>query len=128
MPHDEDETQAPQDWEKAYSVGYLRLTGSTQEEAGKEVSVCRDTVMRWESCSWWKDVLAEASRRWLSGLEAKARKTLEEGLDPVLSLKILERRIPELAPATTRTDVTTDGKPLDSLTIQYVKTPKADEP
>jgi hypothetical protein len=50
-----------------------------------------------------------------------------DGLDPTLSLKVLERRIPELAPATNRTDLTTDGKPLDSLTIQYVKTPKPDE-
>ena len=40
---------------------------------------------------------------------------------------VAERIIQGLGPPTSRTDVTTDGKPLDSLTIQYVKTPKADE-
>ena len=102
--HSDDPVKGPRDREKAISVAYLRLTGATQEEAGNVNGLRRETVGQWESCSWWPEIVAEASRRWLSGIEAKARKGLDRGLDRDedgnLSLKVLERRVPGLAPAT----------------------------
>ena len=111
MKQPAEKTKAPQDRDKALSVAYLRLTGDTQEQAAKATGVSRMTVQRWESTDWWPEIVAEASRRWLSGLEAKARKVLHDGLDPALSLKVLERRMPELAPATQKVDQTSGGEP-----------------
>jgi len=99
MPKEEPEVRGPQDPEKALSVAYLRLTGSTQTESAEAVGVHRDTVWRWEQAEWWPEIVADASRRWLAGLEAKARTVLHNGMDPAIALKILERRLPELAPA-----------------------------
>lgn len=122
-----DKVGRPRSHDNAVSVAYLRIMGRSQVYAAEAVGVSTDAIQRWEASSWWPEILAEASSRWLAGLEAKARTTLLSGLDPTLSLKVLERRMPELAPATTRTDVTTDGKPLDSLTIRYVDTPNPDD-
>lgn len=92
--------KGPQDKDAALSAAYLRLTGSTQSEVAQAVGVDRTTIIRWEKGDTWPDLLAEASRRWLAGLEAKARMVLLNGMDPTLALKVLERRLPDLAPAT----------------------------
>ena len=94
---------APRNREVALSCAYLRLLGSSQVEAAKATGIDPRTLGRWESCSWWPDVQAEAGERWLHGCTAKARRALLNALDEadgVLALKYLERVIPELAPAT----------------------------
>ena len=98
----------PRDREKAMSVAYLRTLGSTQEEAAKAAGVDPRTVGRWEACSWWPDVLREAAERWLAGAIGKARKALLDALDEpdgLLALKVLERVVPELAPASQRMEL-----------------------
>lgn len=104
-------TRGPQDREKAISVAYLRLTGSLQSEAAEAVGVHHDTVGRWEKQDWWPEVVTEASKRWLSGLEARARLVLMNGMDAAISLKVLERRIPELAPAAQNLNLNTPNLP-----------------
>lgn len=110
---------APRDRETAISVAYLRLLGHTQEDATKATGVSEKTIQRWESCTWWPEFQAEASRRWLSGLEGRARTILLDNLDGNLSLKILERRIPELAPAIARQEVTGRGGGPVEVTVTY---------
>ena len=88
----------PKDRDKALSAAYLRILGHTQTEAESGAGCAERTVRQWESCSWWPEILAEAESRWLSGLMSKARGTLLRDMDANLALKILERRIPELAP------------------------------
>jgi hypothetical protein len=123
MPTSGDPTERPQDPEKCISVAYLRLLGASMADSAKSVGVHKDTIWRWEQCSWWKDMLAEASRRWLSGLEGKARATLFDNLDGPLSLKVLERRLPELAPPNPQPQDLTG-----TITLRVVwDTPDADE-
>ena len=111
MSESSDLISAPRDREVALSVAYLRVIGSTQVDAAKAAGVDPRTVGRWESCSWWPEIVAEASRRWLSGLEARARQVLYDGMDPILALKVLERRLPELAPATQNLNLHTPDLP-----------------
>ena len=133
MPEPVGGTKAPADREKALSVAFLRLLGYSQVEAGNGAGVSSDCVGRWEHCSWWPEILAEASQRWLRGLEAKARKAIERGLDKAedgvagnLALKVLERRIPELAPAALRADFTSGGDPLPAvIRFEFVSPPSS---
>ena len=104
-------TRGPQDREKAISVAYLRLTGSLQTEAAEAVGVHHDTIGRWEKQDWWPEVVAEASKRWLSGLDAKARRVLMAGMDASIALKVLERRVTELAPAAQNLNLNTPNLP-----------------
>jgi hypothetical protein len=94
----DDPVGKPHDYDKALSVAYLRLIDKTQEEAAELAGVSPRTVHSWEHSSWWPECEAEAGRRWLRGLEAKARSKLQSDMDASLALKILERRLPELAP------------------------------
>ena len=93
-----DPVARPRDRDKALSAAYLRILGHTQTEAASGAGCAERTLRQWESCSWWPEILAEAESRWLSGLMSKARGTLLRNMDANLALKILERRIPELAP------------------------------
>ncbi len=132
MPGKRGPKPGPQDREKAISVAYLRLTGSLQTEAAEAVGIHHDTIGRWEKADWWPEIVLEASQRWLAGLAVNARESLMKLTDPKAPEPttvrfVAERIVQGLEPPTTRTDVTTDGKPLDSLTIEYVKTPKADK-
>jgi hypothetical protein len=98
----------PRSRETAISVAYLRTTGSTQEEAANAAGVDRRTVQRWEHSSWWPDVQREATDRWLAGAVGKARRALLRALedaDGALALRVLERVVPELAPASQRVEV-----------------------
>jgi hypothetical protein len=98
----------PRSRETAISVAYLRTTGSTQEEAANAAGVDRRTVQRWEHSSWWPDVQREATDRWLAGAVGKARRALLRALedaDGALALRVLERVVPELAPARQRVEV-----------------------
>lgn len=100
MSQSNDVVAEPRDREKALSVAYLRYLGATQTEAAEAAGVDRSTVQRWESCSWWAEIQVEAQSRWLAGLAGKARVGLERGVltDPAISLRVLERLMPELAP------------------------------
>ena len=104
VPNSGDPVTAPQDRDKAVSVALLRLLGASQEAAAEAAGAGERTVRQWETCSWWPEMLAEASRRWLAGLAAKARKGLERGVeeDGRLALKVLERLEPALAPPKVR--------------------------
>lgn len=122
-----DQVSGPKDREKAISVAYLRLLGATQTESAEAAGCSVDSIHRWEGCEWWPEIQAEAMDRWLHGLKAKAMKGLETnlGADGNLSLKVLERMVPPLAPATQKTDLTTDGKPIPtSLEVVFVKAPQ----
>lgn len=99
---------APRDRETAVSCAYLRLTGSSQAEAAKAAGVDPRTLGRWESCSWWPAIQREAGERWLAGAAAKARRSLLAALeepDGRLALSVLERLVPELAPARQRVEL-----------------------
>ena len=103
-----DPVGVPRDRDKALSVAYLRTLGASQEEAARATGVDARTVGRWESCSWWPEVLTEAAERWLAGAIGKARKALLDALDEpdgLLALKVLERVVPELAPASQRMEL-----------------------
>jgi hypothetical protein len=126
MPEKPGPKGGPQDREKAISVAYLRLTGSSQEDAGSAVGVHRDTVGRWEGSDWWPEIITIASRRWLSGLEAKARQVLLKGMDAGIALKVLERRLPDLAPPTTNLNLRTPDIP-DRVEIVLVDPPAHDD-
>ena len=94
-----DSVAEPKDRDKALSAAYLRIIGHTQEEAAAGANCGARSLRRWEAQPWWPEILVEAGSRWLSGLTAKARGTLLNDMDAALALKILERLIPELAPA-----------------------------
>lgn len=118
-----DPVKKPTDRDKCVSVAYLRLIGATQEQAAESVGVGVRSIYDWERCSWWGDVVSEASRRWLVGIEARARQKLSEDMDGNLALKILERRLPELAPATQKTDLTSGGEPIGEIRFSFVDGP-----
>ena len=88
-----------QDREKALSVAYLRILGGTQKEAAEAAGCSERSVRGWEAADWWPEIQVEAESRWLPGLIAKARGTLLNDMDGPLALKVLERLLPELAPA-----------------------------
>ena len=91
MSENTDPVGCPRDRDKALSVAYLRTLGASQEEAAKATGVDARTVGRWESCSWWPEVLTEAAERWLAGAIGKARKALLDALDEpdgLLALKV----------------------------------------
>jgi hypothetical protein len=96
-------TQAPakpRSWSIAVSAAYLRLTGSTQQQAAEAAGCSERTLRGWEAAEWWTDAAAEASDRWLEGVTASARRRLAvaAGQDAGLALRILERTDPRLAP------------------------------
>ncbi|MEE8551448.1 MAG: hypothetical protein V3T08_09385 [Gemmatimonadota bacterium] len=95
----------PREWDKAVSVAYLRLRTESQEDAAKEAGVGLRTVRRWEKSDWWPQACLEACSRWLQGLVYVSQQTLFSAIatgdakgDANLALKVVERRIPELAP------------------------------
>ena len=104
LPDSGDPVQAPRDPDKAVSAALLRLLGASQADAAGAAGVGERTLRQWETCSWWPEILAEASRRWLDGLAAKARKGLEGAVqvDGRLALNVLERLEPALAPPKVR--------------------------
>lgn len=116
-----DEVQAPKDRDRALSVAYLRLTGSSQEEAATAAGVGERTVARWETCSWWPGFLDEAGDRWLAGVKARARKALIRILDasdpdPATVRFSLERLLPGFEPPKVKAELSgVDG---DAIAMQ----------
>ncbi|MEX2530699.1 MAG: hypothetical protein WD960_07995 [Gemmatimonadota bacterium] len=109
LPVSADPVEAPRDREKAVAAAFLRILGASQADAAGAAGVGERTLRGWEGCSWWPDVLADASRRWLDGLAAKARKGLEDAVqvDGRLALSVLERMEPALAPPKLRAQIET---------------------
>ena len=99
-----DSVAEPKNRDKALSAAYLRIIGCSQEEAATGAGCGQRTLRRWEGCSWWSEIQLEAEVRWLSGLMSKARGTLLRDMDANIALKILERRVPELAPPKRQVD------------------------
>jgi hypothetical protein len=115
MADENDPVQSPSDLDKALSAAYLRYLGMSQKEAASRVGIGERTLRRWEDCSWWAEVKAEAAERWLGGLMEDARAGLKDGVrgDGHLALKVLERLDDRLAPPKLRTELTgRDGGPI----------------
>lgn len=128
MAESTDPVSGPLDRDKAVSAGYLRILGESQERAATAAGVGERTLARWETCSWWPEILREAESRWLQGLVSKARHGLERGVqeDGRLALSVLERRIPELAPPRQGVDLRTpDGITVEELTADEMAKRKA---
>ena len=56
----ETSVRTPRDWDKAVSVGYLRLRNESQPDAAKAANIGERTVRRWEKCDWWAQACLEA--------------------------------------------------------------------
>lgn len=101
MAETDDPVSKPHSRDKAVSAAYLRLLGHTQEESAESVGVGVRTLIRWEQCSWWPQVEAEATSRWLAGLRGKTMAALTDLVgerEPATVRFVAERQIKELAP------------------------------
>lgn len=110
-----DTVAIPSDPEAAYSAAYLRYTGASQKEAADIVGVHYNTISNWERASWWPQAQQVARDRWLGGLAAKSRKSVEIGVetDPRLAMTVLERLEPALSPKATMQLTGADGGPVE---------------
>lgn len=109
---------APKDPEKATSAAFLRLLGATQQEAADAVGIGRIQISKWENSPWWSEYVDLARDRWLSGLAAKARNSVESAIpaDARLAFQVLERLEPALSPKAAL-EVTGDSKRPISIEI-----------
>jgi hypothetical protein len=118
MAESTDPVQGPMDREKALSAAYLRLTGCTQAEAASAAGVGERTLRTWETCSWWGEIKAEASGRWLDGLRTKTRKAIErliDGLEPATVRFAAERIMDEFQPPKQRAELSgPNGGPIQT--------------
>ena len=104
-----DPVTKPHNREKALSACLFRLLGATQREAAESARVGERTLRQWEKCSWWIALEDEARARWCRGLAAKARVTLEKGIEDgdLRSARwALERLEPRLRPSVGPPEVT----------------------
>lgn len=103
-------------WEKRVLAAYLRMCGMSQKDAGAAILRSVRTLRRWEADQpIWTRARQEAARRWLDDVTDAARKTVLDAVragDAEIGFKILERRVPELAPPKTRVEI---NIPWDSL-------------
>ena len=97
-----DPVKFPQNWDKAVSAAYLRMSGKGQREAAAAAGICERTLRSWEACDWFEHARIEARHRWFNDLGDECRKTVLEkvqGGDADLAMRILERLDPDLAPS-----------------------------
>lgn len=112
----------PRHWEKRVGAAYFRMMGLTQEQAGKAVGRSIRSVCVWESeKETWQMAREEARQRWLGELTDAARvallHTIQAG-DGELSLRVLERIDPDLAPSKQKHEHTgKDGEALPPFNI-----------
>lgn len=104
----------PHDWEKVTSGAYLRLLGHTQQDVADTVGVSRQQFCKWEQSDFWPQAVSEAKDRWLAGLAAKARQSVELAVpdDARLAMTVLERLEPALNPKATMELVGSDTQPV----------------
>jgi len=104
----------PHDWEKATSGAYLRLLGHTQQDVADTIGVSRQQFCKWEQSDFWADAVSEAKDRWLAGLAAKARQSVELAVpdDARLAMTVLERLEPALNPKATMELVGSETQPV----------------
>lgn len=114
---------APQDWDKAVSVAYLRILEFPKKTVARLVEVDQATIWVWEQSAWWPDAEREAMSRWLRGVRAKAMKSLKRNLlaDGNLALKVLERLMPEMGPPVQRHHVTGLFGAIQQMTPEELK-------
>jgi hypothetical protein len=78
------------------------MTGHTQKATGAAIARSARTLRRWEGdADTWSQAREEAGRRWLDTLIDASRATLLAAIkagNAELALKILERKLDELAP------------------------------
>ena len=128
MATDDELPKKPQDREKAIAAAYLRVCGATQAKAARIAGIGKRTLERYEQCMWWPEIVAEARDPWLDRLQEEAMRVLMRGLDAELSLKVLERLYPKLAPAASRLDLTSGGEALpDTITFRFIDPSDDDE-
>lgn len=106
----------PTNWDKRVSVAYLLTTGSTQVEAANAAGCSERVIRDWKNHGTWPAVVAEAHQRWLSGCDAKVKAAIDRLLTLSNEKVVMwygDRRIPELQPPKTRTEISgPDGGPL----------------
>ncbi len=127
----DDPVQKPNDWENVISCAYLRLTGSSQEQAAQAVGCSERQLREWEHCSWWPEAETEAHLRWLRGMDAKVRGALHRSLDDVdqyaqTARWYADRRIGELAPPKNQTELSAKGKGAFEVVVQLVEPEKGE--
>lgn len=113
----------PNDWESVLSCAWARVIGLPPNRACEIGGVSVTTLRNWMDSDWWQDALDEARALLPKKLSALAIAALQSGLeanDQTTARYIADRLIPELAPPTLRTDVTSDGKPVESIPIVFV--------
>ncbi|OFW58431.1 MAG: hypothetical protein A2Y75_01600 [Candidatus Solincola sediminis] len=100
----------PQAWDKIVSAAYQISLGAKREDAANIVGVDRRTLYNWERGPFWEKALAEAHRRWCSGIISSTKNAIAEALgDPQeyagMARFVAERMIVELRAPKQRMDV-----------------------
>ena len=94
--------QLPVHWERHILAAYLRMMGSTQEQAARAVGRSVRTIRDWEADKvHWNLAREEAKGRWLTELMDASRVSLLQTIragDGELSFRVLERTDEALAP------------------------------
>ena len=102
----DDGTPCPPFWEKCVLAAYYRLLGGSQKAASAAVGRNERTIRNWEAnTALWTRAVDAAKHRWLDEVTSLARRQLLKALmtaEGDLSLKILERLDPDLAPPSQR--------------------------
>lgn len=118
-------------WDKVVSAAYLRIIGHTQRDAAIGVGRSLRSIQSWEADSeLWALARAAARDRWFSNVTDVARATVLKGAakDPDLSLRLLERIDPDLAPRSKHEITGTDGGPVEvAVTRRIVRAGDADD-
>lgn len=91
----------PRDWFKWSLGAYLRSLGHSQGDAARAVGVGERTLRRWETDPRWAVFRQCSEELWLQDVYEVARlavmRKIAEG-DAELAMRILERKLPGLAP------------------------------
>src|SRR4029453_18938890 len=102
----DDGVPRPAWWEKGVLAAYYRLLGSSQKQASAAVGRNERTIRNWEAnTAVWTRATQAAKDRWLGEVTSLARRQLLKAMmdaNGELSLKLLERLEPDLAPPSQR--------------------------
>lgn len=113
----------PEDWEAVIACAWARVIGMSPAKSAEVGDVSTTSLRNWMASDWWQEALEEARSMLPKKLGAMAIAALQTGLenaDQTTARYIADRLIPELAPPTLRTDVTSDGKKLESIPVMFV--------
>ena len=68
-------------WDAIISYAYLRILGETQKTAAEAAGIGERSGREYEVQTWWPDAVDEAERRWLNGMRAKARRSIQKKVE-----------------------------------------------